>query len=153
MPGVSALQICFSELYQLAISILRTSVPCQHLDSCAAYGAVKLPGKARKLTSCIRKCGSPAAISKEEPVFLEFPKLPRPIRFLITSRREADLTASFALQFVEKSIGTAASGRDVQQFIYHEMERIRLDRKLGPAAWPKPTQMQAMIKLADGLFI
>ncbi|KAJ7653616.1 hypothetical protein DFH06DRAFT_1330336 [Mycena polygramma] len=82
----------------------------------------------------------------------EFPKLPSCFRFLITSRREADISKAFASCFVEKSVGTTTSTEDVQRFISHELERIQQDNKLA-TAWPKETQKQTMLNLAGGLFI
>ncbi|KAJ6485356.1 WD40 repeat-like protein [Mycena vitilis] len=82
----------------------------------------------------------------------EFRKLPSYFRVLITSRREADISNTFASCFVEKTVGTATSMEDVQHFISHELERIQEHNKLG-TAWPEETQKQTMMKLAGGLFI
>ncbi|KAJ7144094.1 WD40 repeat-like protein [Mycena epipterygia] len=82
----------------------------------------------------------------------EFPKLPRLFRILITSRREQDLTDHFGSCFTEKALDTETSTADVQLFIRHEVDRIRLQRKLGPT-WPEEQHIQALVNLAGGLFI
>ncbi|KAJ7144036.1 hypothetical protein C8R44DRAFT_725026 [Mycena epipterygia] len=74
----------------------------------------------------------------------EFRKLP--------PRREQDITDSFGSCFAEKALDPETSTADVQLFIRHEMYRIRLQRKLGPA-WPEEQHIRALINLAGGLFI
>ncbi|KAJ7660675.1 hypothetical protein DFH06DRAFT_1325936 [Mycena polygramma] len=105
------------------------------------------------ILDALDECGDPASRKTLLSVIsTEFPKLPSCFRFLITSRREADISKAFGFCFVEKSVGTATSTLDVQRFISHELERIQQDNKLG-TVWPKETQKQAMMNLAGGLFI
>ncbi|KAJ7144098.1 WD40-repeat-containing domain protein [Mycena epipterygia] len=82
----------------------------------------------------------------------EFPKLPCLFRILITSRREQDLTDHFRSCFAEKALVTETSTADVELFIRHEMDRIRLQRKFGPT-WPEEQHIQSLVNLAGGLFI
>ncbi|KAF7342157.1 WD40 repeat-like protein [Mycena venus] len=82
----------------------------------------------------------------------EFPKLPRLLRFLITSRVEADIFKHFRSRFAEKKLDTEASTQDVQFFIHYEMDRIRQQNDFGPA-WPTMQDRTALVNLAGGLFI
>ncbi|KAK7013052.1 quinon protein alcohol dehydrogenase-like superfamily, partial [Favolaschia claudopus] len=82
----------------------------------------------------------------------EFPKLPRFIRILITSRREADIQDRFHKHFPEIDLGHTESSSDIRLFIHHEIVEIRNHHSL-PPTWPEQDDLEAVIKLANGLFI
>ncbi|KAJ7609458.1 WD40-repeat-containing domain protein [Roridomyces roridus] len=84
----------------------------------------------------------------------EFPKLPRMFRFLITSRRESDLTAQFKSRFQEISLdpGTSSDNTDIEVFFRHEIAQIRGQKNLD-TAWPSEVDLQALVRLSGNLFI
>ncbi|KAJ7190669.1 hypothetical protein GGX14DRAFT_603899 [Mycena pura] len=82
----------------------------------------------------------------------QFHKLPTFIRCLITSRREADIDRHFRSRIVAKELDPQDSARDVEIFIYHEIDRIRKQRNLDPA-WPEQSYLQELVSISGGLFI
>ncbi|KAJ7118323.1 hypothetical protein C8R44DRAFT_542953, partial [Mycena epipterygia] len=73
------------------------------------------------------ECGDPDSRATLLAILsTDFPELPRLFRFLITSRREFDITRQFTSRFGEMNLenDVRSSTQDVQLFIRQEIERI-----------------------------
>lgn len=85
----------------------------------------------------------------------EFSKLPRRVRFLITSRPEADLVRVLSerkhIHEAKLEINTDASRRDVQTYISVEMKKVVPARASKDRKWEE--MMSKFGAAADGLFI
>jgi len=83
----------------------------------------------------------------------EFPKLPRPIKVLITSRDEVDIRNSLEGCSREMRIDdTKGTAEDIASYIQFRMEDIR--RRSGlPSGWPKTEKLQELNRSAECLFI
>lgn len=85
----------------------------------------------------------------------EFSKLPRRVRFLVTSRPEADLVRFLSqrrhIHEARLEINTDASRRDVQAYISEEMKKIVPTKASKGEKWEE--MMSKFGAAADGLFI
>lgn len=81
------------------------------------------------------------------------------LRVFITSRPETFIRQSFSQidhiayhELALHEIPRTVVDSDVKRYVMHRLESIRDERKL-PADWPKETQVEAITRQADGLFI
>jgi hypothetical protein len=83
----------------------------------------------------------------------EFPKLPRSIKVLITSRDEFDIRGSLEGCSQEMRIDdTEGTAEDIASYIQFRMEDIRRRSHL-PSGWPKTAKLQELNRSAERLFI
>jgi hypothetical protein len=84
----------------------------------------------------------------------DFPQIPPLFRFLITSRRDFDITAKFKSRFMEMDLdtGSLSNTMDVEFFIRHEMVHIQRTKGLSPD-WPGEDKIHDLVQLSGGLFI
>ncbi|KAJ7449200.1 hypothetical protein FB451DRAFT_1287823 [Mycena latifolia] len=100
------------------------------------------------------ECGDPhSRADLLEILATELPKMPHFLRFVITSRGDADISNHFGYLFARRELDTATSGDDVQLFIYHEMDRIGRKNQLGAWVDEQQVRIQVLVNLAGGLFI
>ena len=83
----------------------------------------------------------------------EFPKLPRSIKVLITSRDEVDIRNSLEGCSREMRIDdTEGTAEDIASYIQFRMEDIRRHSGI-PSGWPKTEKLQELNRTAERLFI
>ncbi|KAL6811852.1 WD40-repeat-containing domain protein [Trichoderma camerunense] len=80
------------------------------------------------------------------------------LKFFITSRPEPSIRLSFShiseayQNFVLNEVPQSVVDRDIGVFIKHELDNIRVVRKL-PTGWPGQEKLQNLVQRANGLFI
>ncbi|KAJ7192044.1 hypothetical protein GGX14DRAFT_701470 [Mycena pura] len=105
------------------------------------------------ILDALDECGEPSSRNVlVSTISTEFHKLPAFIRFLITSRHEADIDRYFRSRIVAKELDPQDSAHDIEIFISYEIDRIRKQRDLDPA-WPEQSDVRQLINLSGGLFI
>ncbi|KAJ7185080.1 WD40 repeat-like protein [Mycena pura] len=105
------------------------------------------------ILDALDECGEPSSRNVLlSTISTEFHKLPAFIRFLITSRHEADIDRHFRTRIVAKELDPQSSAHDIEIFISHEINRIRKQHDLDPA-WPEQSYIRQLTNLAGGLFI
>ena len=89
------------------------------------------------------------------------PRLPYPLRFLITSRPESHITRSFQQDFrtatqyydLSKDSDAGTDVRNVVEAQFAEIRRIHPLRQHLPAGWPPPGSVDAIVERSSGHFI
>ncbi|KAF7979693.1 hypothetical protein HWV62_41709 [Athelia sp. TMB] len=88
---------------------------------------------------------------------LDFAKLPRQFRFLITSRPDHDIKVALSARSHVRAIDLAtASDEDIMFYISHETTKIYTDRHTIcelPIHWPGEKALRRLVVYAAGLFI
>ena len=83
--------------------------------------------------------------------------LPSTSRLIITSRADVDMRLAFELQAHVKSLEldltSAATQRDIQTYIGHQMESITKKNRYLGLGWPGENTVRALMRRACGLFV
>ena len=116
------------------------------------------PGPVIVVLDALDECGTPESRSQLMKLLKEFAHLPKSIRFLITSRREADIDILLSSQpghilATELDHTSATSQDDVLSFLRAEMRDALEGWVEIPENWPWDENMKVLGRAANGLFI
>ncbi|KAJ7208649.1 WD40-repeat-containing domain protein, partial [Mycena pura] len=87
----------------------------------------------------------------------DFSRLPRNIRFFITSRRNRDISAPFGskshITELSLDISDDQTKADILLYLDHRFKGIRAEQNIQNDRWPESHTMESLAKYAGGLFI